>query len=69
MRMSAAARALMARNLDPAHPLYAMVETIPTDGWTREERDRFMATFVVLLDYCIAVEPVPAGTPTPTGGS
>jgi hypothetical protein len=36
-------------------PLAGLLGTLPEDGWTKHNRDRFIGAFTAMLDYCIPV--------------
>ena len=38
-------------------PLAGLLATLPKDGWSQEERARFLEAFSTMIDYCIAVRP------------
>jgi hypothetical protein len=39
-------------------PIAGLLQSLPPDGqgWTQQERDKFMATFGTVLDFCIRIE-------------
>jgi hypothetical protein len=42
-------------SMNLAPPLAGLLTTLPKDGWTQQERDRFVNAFTAMLDYCVPV--------------
>ena len=36
-------------------PFLGLLEHLPANGWTREERDKFVAVFEAVLDFCVPI--------------
>jgi hypothetical protein len=51
--IATAPAAAAAPNLAP--PLAGLLSTLPKSGWTKNDRERFVNAFTVMLDYCIPV--------------